>query len=172
MGTIIHWEEIAYQKIFSRCRRVLLWGAGSRGFSIMGKIASKGFSDRVVGFIDSNPRKVGGEFAGKPVFSRDRISTLQADGIIIASYYEKEIIGILREMRFPGHRIFRSMEWELIEEKDAEIPLWRPDFRWKQTDTPSVPADNFFKVPGGAWGSGYGSPDGPILSSYRTYSTV
>lgn len=95
----------------------VIWGAGRRGGNLYGY-----FQDDVEAFIESNPKKIGKKYFGKPVISfEDYRKKYAKDMIIISPADDEEILEILLQNEI--FHFFRSNEcpWEVVEMYEPEI---------------------------------------------------
>lgn len=90
-------------------RNVLLYGAGEVAETIIEVVRDKKDSGlNIVAIADDNKAKIGTEMLGCKIVSKDSISEMNHEAIIITSYtYEEEIIKKLMEIGYPRDRVVR-----------------------------------------------------------------
>lgn len=70
--------------------KVFLWGTGSVADEMMVK-CKEYISCEILGFIDNNKAKVGGEFCGKKIFAPEILKTVKPDKIVVMTDYFQEV---------------------------------------------------------------------------------
>lgn len=83
-------------------RRVILFGAGEAGRSVLSELP---LSDKVVAVADNSATKIGSFFCGHPIVSPDAIHAIEHDVIIVASMYWRDIVAQLKSMEHAEPRI-------------------------------------------------------------------
>jgi hypothetical protein len=78
--------------------RILIYGTSNKALLSLPSLALK---HEILGFIDSNPVKLGTTWLNTPVYHPSELYKLEFDKIIIASSYKDEINQILREYDLP-----------------------------------------------------------------------
>lgn len=79
-------------------KRIVLFGASG-----MGNVFLSEFKNRlnIVGFVDNDPQKAGGNLAGIPIFSFAQISSLKPDYVVVTSQYYEQMLNQLFGLNIP-----------------------------------------------------------------------
>jgi len=111
-------------------RRIVLWGAGSKGVTFLNSVPEAGGIDAVV---DANPRKHGmfASGSGHQIVSPRSLRAAPPDVVVVLNpAYEHEIIGALREL---------GLEAEVVVSGGDESDVRQPKPRISATSTTSRP---------------------------------
>jgi len=84
--------------------KVIIFGAGGQGRRIYNELANKPQIE-VVGFVDNNKEKQGGEIFGISILSPEHIAQMEYDKIYIASMYAEDIENQLFSMGIESFQI-------------------------------------------------------------------
>ena len=103
--------------------RALVWGLGRRCEAVLNTVdASK---CEVIGFVDNNPQKAGGQYKGRNIYDSGHIPD-DFDYLIIAVFSYKSILYQLEQAHFPMERVIAFYNMSSTEEKE-----YRSFLDWK-----------------------------------------
>lgn len=118
-----------FNEVFSKFKRVALWGAGGRGKAVMEYIQEFGEEDKVIGFFDSDPKTWDKQIKGKIVYNPVQYQEISPNAVIITSHAEEAITNSLNKLSLPPHNIIRSSDFlndeDNIDKKSNLFSRWR-----------------------------------------------
>lgn len=98
--------RILKEFIKEKIKKIVLFGAGETAEVVYNAARALGF--QIIGIVDSNSEKQGGEFMGMTIESPDRIEKLNPDGIIITSFgFSNDIYNGIKHLEEKGIKIRR-----------------------------------------------------------------
>lgn len=95
-------------------RPLLIWGAGPSGAAVFDALSAEGCApERIQGFLDLHPRRIGGRKRGLPVLALDGALSAAPDTLVLVAVGTAGARGEIREW-FEGHQRVEGVDYLFV----------------------------------------------------------